>query len=71
MYNPEAFRETDPATIYDFVDRNGFAVLTTVDVNGGPTASHLPLHLRRDPAGRGRARGDGRAGQPDRRRWGG
>jgi len=51
MYNPEAFRETDLPTIHDFVDRNGFAVLTTVDEAGVPLASHLPLHLRRSSGG--------------------
>lgn len=50
MYNPAAFQETDLPTIHDFVDRHGFAVLTTVGVDGVPVASHLPLHLRREPA---------------------
>jgi len=49
MYNPPAFRETDLPTIFDFVARHGFAVLTSVDDAGRPTASHLPLHLRHEP----------------------
>lgn len=48
MYNPAAFQETDLPTIYDFVARHGFAVLTTIGDDGAPVASHLPLHLRRD-----------------------
>jgi len=50
MYNPAAFQVADLPTIRDFVARNGFAVLTTVGSDGAPVASHLPLHLRRDPA---------------------
>jgi len=48
MYTPAPFQETDLPTIYHFVDRNGFALLTTVDAAGEPVASHLPLHLLRD-----------------------
>lgn len=50
MYNPAPFQVADLPTIHDFVARNGFALLTTVGVDGVPVVSHLPLHLRRDPA---------------------
>ena len=50
MYNPEAFQVVDLPVIYDFVARNGFAVLTTFGPDAGPIASHLPLHLRHEPA---------------------
>ena len=50
MYTPAAFQETDLPTIYDFVARHGFAILTTSGDDGLPVASHLPLHLRFDAA---------------------
>jgi transcriptional regulator len=44
IYVPSAFAETDPANIHKFMRRNSFAVLTS-HVEGGLTASHLPLLL--------------------------
>lgn len=49
MYIPAAFRETDTAKLHEFMQQNGFAILTT-DGSQGLIASHLPLLL--DP-GRG------------------
>jgi transcriptional regulator len=43
MYVPKHFAETDEARLSDFMARNSFALLTTVDEAGLPFASHLPL----------------------------
>lgn len=47
MYIPDAFRVTDESTIFDFVERHSFALLTTQH-HGEPLVSHLPLLLDRD-----------------------
>jgi len=52
MYLPDHFRVDDPATIFDFVERHGFALLTTVH-EGLPFTSHLPLLLERTSGPRG------------------
>jgi transcriptional regulator len=46
MYLPDHFRVDDPETIFDFVERHGFALLTTVH-EGVPFTSHLPLLIDR------------------------
>lgn len=44
MYVPAAFRESDVAKLHDFIQSNGFAVLTTMSETG-LVASHIPLLL--------------------------
>lgn len=46
MFIPPSFRVDDEATMFDFIDRYGFATLTSI-VNGEPFASHVPLLLDR------------------------
>lgn len=48
MYIPEAFRESDPAKLRDFIRENPFATLVSASADG-PFVSHIPLYL--DPAG--------------------
>jgi len=53
MYVPKAFREDDVARLQGFLRAWSFALLVT-DVDGVPSATHLPLVLDADGAGRGR-----------------
>jgi transcriptional regulator len=53
MYLPDHFRVDNPDVIFDFVERHGFALLTTVH-EGVPFTSHLPLLLERDGGPQGR-----------------
>jgi transcriptional regulator len=50
MYIPAAFSVSDPRTIRDFIDANGFATLVTRG-GEGPWASHLPFLLDGEAAG--------------------
>jgi transcriptional regulator len=50
MYVPAAFRESDPATLYAFVERHSFALLCSTGADSTPFASHLPLLLDRHVA---------------------
>ncbi len=43
MYTPEHFAEDDPDCISEILDGYDFALVVTVDAEGLPTASHLPL----------------------------
>lgn len=43
VYIPGDFQETDPQRIAALLARHSFALLVTVDANGRPFASHLPL----------------------------
>ncbi len=47
MYIPAAFAVADQATLFDFIERHGFATLVSV-VEGTPFATHLPMLLDRD-----------------------
>jgi transcriptional regulator len=47
MYIPAAFAETDTAKLHGFIERNSFAVLTSIG-EGGLVASHLPMLLDPD-----------------------
>ena len=47
MYIPGHFAQTDPATLAEFIDAHGFAVLVSTDESGLPFATHLPLILDR------------------------
>ena len=53
MYLPDHFRVDDPESIFGFVERHGFALLTTVH-EGAPFTSHLPLLLERNGGPQGR-----------------
>jgi transcriptional regulator len=53
MYLPSHFEQSDPATLHAFVRRHSFAVLCSVDADGVPFASHLPLLLEPDAPGPG------------------
>ncbi|SFJ57547.1 FMN-binding negative transcriptional regulator [Planctomicrobium piriforme] len=44
MYVPSSFRETDLATLHEFIDRHSFATLIS-QVGDEPFATHLPLLL--------------------------
>ena len=50
MYVPKAFEKSDPAWSHELIRAHPFALLTTVDDDGAPFATHLPLLL---DAGRG------------------
>jgi transcriptional regulator len=43
MYVPDHFAEDDPERIAEIIDGYGFALVVTVDGEGLPFASHLPL----------------------------
>ncbi len=43
MYTPETFAENDPERISGLLNGYGFAIVVTVDAEGSPFASHLPL----------------------------
>jgi transcriptional regulator len=47
MYVPPHFSETDPATLFDFIERHSFGQLVS-QVDGFPFVTHLPLILQRD-----------------------
>ena len=47
MYIPAAFRESDPARLFDFIERNSFGLLVS-PVADESFATHLPFLLRRD-----------------------
>jgi transcriptional regulator len=46
MYIPEAFKQSDPNKLYDFIENNAFGLLLS-QVDGEPFASHLPFLLDR------------------------
>ena len=46
MYVPPHFAQTDPATLYDFIEAHSFGLLVS-QVEGVPFASHLPFLLDR------------------------
>lgn len=48
MYTPPAFAETDLALLDALVAADPFVTLVTVDVDGLPCVSHLPVLYRRD-----------------------
>ncbi|MGY1409224.1 MULTISPECIES: FMN-binding negative transcriptional regulator [unclassified Luteimonas] len=48
MYTPRAFAETDLAQLDALLAADSFVTLVTVDVDGAPFASHLPVLYRRD-----------------------
>ena len=43
MYVPDYYAEDDPDRISEILDGYGFALVVTVDGEGLPFASHLPL----------------------------
>src|SRR5262245_55708329 len=47
MYIPTAFAETDPGTLFGFIEAYSFGLLVSTH-QGGPFASHLPLLLERE-----------------------
>jgi transcriptional regulator len=53
MYIPKAFREDDVARLHDFLRAWSFALLVT-DLDGVPSATHLPLVLDADDGEEGR-----------------
>lgn len=48
MYTPRAFAETDLSLLDALVAADPFATLVTVDADGAPFASHVPVLYRRD-----------------------
>ncbi len=46
MYIPTAFRESDPAKLFDFIERNSFGLLISTAA-GEPFATHLPFLVER------------------------
>lgn len=53
MYVPSAFKETDPARLFDFIDAHSFGLLVA-GADGELVATHLPLLLKRDVGPNGR-----------------
>jgi transcriptional regulator len=47
MYLPAMFAETDPARLFDFIERNSFGVLIS-QVDGQPFATHMPFLVERE-----------------------
>jgi len=47
MYIPEHFRESNPSTLFDFMEQHSFALLVS-QLQGAPFASHLPLLIDRE-----------------------
>lgn len=52
MYLPKAFALEDPAALARLLRAEPFALLITADAESGIQASHLPLRVDFDPAGR-------------------
>ena len=52
MYIPAHFRETELATLHDFMRSHSFATVVTA-IEGMPYASHLPLYLQSDVGAQG------------------
>lgn len=53
MYVPTAFVQADLPTLHQFIEHHSFALLCSVDEQGVPFASHLPLLLDRQAAAPG------------------
>jgi transcriptional regulator len=53
VYIPPLFAQTDRATLEQFIEEYGFALLCSVGEDGTPFASHLPLLLERQPGALG------------------
>ncbi len=51
MYIPRRYEEKDREKIYSFIRENGFAILVSIR-DGLPIATHIPLLLEKDEAGR-------------------
>jgi len=51
MYVPQHFKITDSQTLYDVIDRHGFATLINVR-DGMPVISHIPLLLEKNTSGK-------------------
>ena len=47
MYTPEYFKNTDIASVRDFIRKNGFGILVNT-IEGRPFATHIPLELSQD-----------------------
>jgi transcriptional regulator len=47
MYLPPMFAETDPAKLFDFIERNSFGILVS-QVDGAPFATHMPFLVERE-----------------------
>ena len=47
MYLPAMFAETDPAKLFDFIERNSFGILVS-QVDGSPFATHMPFLVERE-----------------------
>jgi transcriptional regulator len=52
MYIPPSFGEADEAQLVTFMGEHGFATLVTAEAGSAPFATHLPLLVARDAAGR-------------------
>lgn len=52
MYLPAAFHETDPTKLFDFIEQNGFGLLTSPG-DEQPLGSHLPFLLDRTVGAQG------------------
>lgn len=48
MYAPRAFADTDLQALDRLIERDAFITLVTVDADGAPFASHLPVLYARD-----------------------
>jgi transcriptional regulator len=53
MYIPASFAQTDSKPLFELIESHSFGVLVSA-VEGGMSATHLPLLLRREPAPHGR-----------------
>jgi len=47
MYTPKHFEQTNPSTLWDFIEQHAFGTLLTI-ADGEPTVSHLPFLPDRD-----------------------
>lgn len=44
VYTPKSFRIDDPTAALDFIEQQGFAIVTS-QIDGDPVATHCPMHL--------------------------
>src|SRR5579862_9863129 len=51
MYIPRRYEEKDTEKIHDFIRQNSFAILVSIQ-DGRPIATHIPLRLETDAAGK-------------------
>jgi len=52
MYIPRRYEEKDREKIFDFIKENSFGILISVNEEGVPIGTHIPLHHEKDETGK-------------------